>query len=303
MAFVVHHYYRLHDNLVDVFLQVLPSLLNSVQREHMEQCYATRDTQSKSLNALLTILETDVLTTFKTIKRLAESSTLTDREKIRRIRAIFTAHHTPQQQLATVLPPLKASVEETQSKDTYYAALEARSLRLQARLMPILKRLPWQGTDPALLAAIRHVQTHKGSLGHDAPKQFLPPTERKAISPPDRSWRVSLYKALLFIHVQQGIKAGTLYIEPSYKYRALEDYLLSREQWAQHRQTYLKQAGLEDFTNPHTVLQQLETHLHGQYVTTNEHLLRQQNTHVRQKTATKLIVRTPPQPTVNTDSL
>ncbi len=31
LAFVVHHYYRLHDNLVDVFLNVLPLTLNSVR--------------------------------------------------------------------------------------------------------------------------------------------------------------------------------------------------------------------------------------------------------------------------------
>ncbi|MCA9470939.1 MAG: Tn3 family transposase [Nitrospirales bacterium] len=302
-TFAIHHYFRLHDNLVDVFLSVLPSLLSSVQREHMEHCYEKREAQSRSLTTLLTILETDVLTAFKTIKRIAESSTLSDRDKIQRIQTVFAARQTPQQQLVETMTPLKASVEEMRHQDAYYTVLERRSLRLQARLMPILKHLPWQGTDQALLAAIRYVKTPKGDWGREAPKRFLTATERKAVSPPAQAFRVSLYKALLFIHVQQGIKAGTLYLNQSYKYRALEDYLLSREQWQQHRQEYLKQAGLQAFTNPHTVLHTLETHLQRQYVTTNEHILAQQNAHVSQKADASFVVRTPAQPMVNTEAL
>ena len=303
LAFVVHQYYRLQDNLVDVFLNVLPSILNSVRREHMEQCYATRETHAMSLTALLTLLETDVLTAFNTIKRIVESTANTDTEKIDQIRRLFTKRVLPQQQLVDTMNPLKGNLADTMNRESYYVVLEARSLRLQARLTPILKNLPWLGTDKPLLAAIHHFQQAKGEIGHDAPQRFLTATERKAVSPQAQAFRVSLYKALLFIHVRQGIKAGTLYLEQSYKYRALEGYLLSRDQWHHHRQEYIKQADLEACTSAHTVLQEFATQLHGHYVTTNERLLNHQNVHVSQKPDASLLVKTPAQPTIKTETL
>lgn len=302
-AFVMHHYFRLQDNLVDVFLNVLPSLLNSVRREQMERWYATRETHSRSLHSLLTLLETTVLTAFNKIKQIAQSSTLSDHDKVHRIQRIFATQQTSPRDLTEVMTPLKASVDDTMKQEAYYTALERRSLRLQARLMPILKGLSWQGTDQALLAAIQYVQNRNGSIGPEAPRRFLTPAERKAISPPDQSFRVSLYKALLFVHVGQGLKAGTLYLEHSYKYRALEGYLLSRDQWQQRRAHYVHYTELEPLSNPRVVLQELEATLHQHYVTTNERLGAKQNSYVSQRPDTSLLVKTPAQSTVKTEAL
>ena len=47
----------------------------------------------------------------------------------------------------------------------------------------------------------------------------------------DGKFRVSLYKALLFLHVQSAIKSGGLNLEHSSKYRPLDDYLIDRTRW------------------------------------------------------------------------
>ena len=57
-------------------------------------------------------------------------------------------------------------------------------------------------------------------------------------------FRVSLYKALLFIHIRTSIKAGTLNLEHSYKYRPLEDYLISNQRWQKEKESLLERAGL-----------------------------------------------------------
>jgi hypothetical protein len=49
-------------------------------------------------------------------------------------------------------------------------------------------------------------------------------------------FRVSLYKALLFLHVQNGIKSGALNLEHSYKYRPLDDYLIDSDRWQRAKQ-------------------------------------------------------------------
>ncbi len=303
LAFVIHHYYRLQDNLVDVVLNVLPATLNSLRREQMEEYYANRETHAMSLTALLTLLETNVLAAFKTIQRIVESGTITSDDKVRRIQRIFATQKTAHRQLSEAMTPLKTRVEDTTKHEMYYAALERRSLRLQARLMPIVKLLHWEGTDQALLTALRHLQACKGTIGPDAPRRFLTPGERQAVSPPDRPFRVSLYKAFLLIHLATGIKGGTIHLEHSYKYRALEGYLLSRPQWQKHRTRYLQQAELEAFANPQTVLHQLEAGLQQHYLTTNTHLRDQKNAFVQQTAESRVVIQTPPQARVKTEAL
>ena len=47
------------------------------------------------------------------------------------------------------------------------------------------------------------------------------PTEVAAVNK-NSKFRVYLYKALLFLHVQSAIKSGSLNLEHSYKYRPLD---------------------------------------------------------------------------------
>ena len=58
-----------------------------------------------------------------------------------------------------------------------------------------------------------------------------------------------------------GIKSGTLNLKLSYKYRALEDYLISRERWEKHKLVLLERAGLLEFMDPKTVLDELDSML------------------------------------------
>jgi hypothetical protein len=72
----------------------------------------------------------------------------------------------------------------------------------------------------------------------------LKPVEREAVT--DRGkFRVSLYKALLFLHIQNGVKSGTLNLQHSYKYRPLDDYLIERGRWNRDKELLLERAGLQ----------------------------------------------------------
>jgi hypothetical protein len=52
-------------------------------------------------------------------------------------------------------------------------------------------------------------------INRSAPTGFLDPEEQTTVNR-DGKFRVSLYKALLFLHVQNGIKSGALNLEHSY---------------------------------------------------------------------------------------
>jgi hypothetical protein len=142
------------------------------------------------------------------------------------------------------LAPLKRDLESETDGEDYYGILEAKSVRIQNRISPILKALPFQGEagSEALLQAIQYFKDKDGVMDRSAPREFLKPIEQKAVLGSDRDLRVSLYKALLFIHVMGAIKSGTLNLEHSYKYRTLDNYMIDRDRWQRSYQTAI--AGL-----------------------------------------------------------
>jgi len=110
------------------------------------------------------------------------------------------------------------------------------------------------------------------------PVTFLDPTEVAAVNK-NSKFRVSLYKALLFLHVQSAIKSGGLNLEYSYKYRPLDDYLIGRARWQRDKQQLIERAGLEAFVDPRKVLDELDEASHRQYLITNGNIAEEKPSH------------------------
>jgi len=115
-----------------------------------------------------------------------------------------------------------------------------------------------------------------------APTGFLDPEEQTAVNR-DGKFRVSLYKALLFLHVQNGIKSGALNLEHSYKYRPLDDYLIDRDRWQRAKQQLIERAGLEGFVDPRKTLKELDEALYQQYLLTDRNIAEGKNPHIKFK--------------------
>jgi hypothetical protein len=94
IAFIAHQFYRLQDNLVDGLLASLRSFQNRAIREHKEQCYARREQQHKTLQTLLSGLERGLVGTLTTNGSITEDGTLSDAEKVTRIRALLATRET-----------------------------------------------------------------------------------------------------------------------------------------------------------------------------------------------------------------
>jgi hypothetical protein len=107
--------------------------------------------------------------------------------------------------------------------------------------------------------------------------------------------RVSLYKALLFLHVQNGIKSGALNLEHSYKYRPLDDYLIDRDRWQRAKQQLIERAGLEGFVDPRKTLKELDEALYQQYLLTDRNIAEGKNPHIKFKKNGGFTLSTPKQ--------
>jgi TnpA family transposase len=121
--------------------------------------------------------------------------------------------------------------------------------------------------------ALDHFVKTEGKIGEHPPKGFLNKKEQQNISDGKGRLRISLYKMLLLQHVARGTKAGGLNLMHSYRYRSLDEYMIPKDQWTQHKDTYLKRAGLEKFADCEGVLKALAEKLDAQYKTSNDHFL------------------------------
>ena len=96
----------------------------------------------------------------------------------------------------------------------YYRALESKSVKLQNRVSEIVKAVEFHGNDNSLMEAINHYKDKDGALTQSAPSEFLEADERKALFNDDGKFRMSLYKAMLFLKIADAIKAGSLNLSP-----------------------------------------------------------------------------------------
>ncbi|MDA7887145.1 Tn3 family transposase [bacterium] len=289
IAFITHQYFLLQDTLVDVFLATVQSASGAATREHKERCYEQRSARGEAVALLMAELDKS----FKVIDSLdtfARDPELDDASKLTEIRSLLQQRREAQTEALST----KQQLENQLTDVPYLDFLEKRSLQIQARASPILKALQFnaQHNGKALAEALSHFRERDGNLDEKASSDFLSPAERDAVFEAGE-FRVSLYKVLLFMHVRKGLKAGMLNLEHSYKYRTLEDYLISISLWERDKDTLLERAGLLEFRDSKKVLDALDNALFEQYVETNSRLQEGSNKQVRFTPSGSLRVTTP----------
>ena len=166
-------------------------------------------------------VDTEVLGLREEIRALLDHETMSDARKLDGIRTVLDRDR---ERAADIL---REGIRKGASDDegVFQDVLEHRSVRLQNRISPILKRVEFVGdasmTD--LMAALACFRERDGSIGPGMPLAFLTAVERDAVSNGPKGFRVSLCKVYLFQHVAAAIKAGSLNLEGSYKYRPLDE--------------------------------------------------------------------------------
>ena len=265
IAFIADQHHRLQDAMVDMLLNVMQSFRTTVDREHRDEVFAQRKAVGARLGEMLDAVDTEVLGLREEILALLDHETMSDARKLDGIRAVLDRDR---ESAADILrEDIRKGADDA---GVFHDILEDRSIRLQNRISPILKQVGFIGDASAadLLAAIACFRERDGNFGPGMPLAFLTAAERDAVHDP-KGFRVSLGKVFLFQHVATAIKAGSLNLDGSYKYRPLDDYLISRERWERQKQELLERAGLAGFADPGPVLGELKAVLQKQYETTN----------------------------------
>jgi TnpA family transposase len=304
VCFIAHQFLRLHDVLIDVLLLAVQSALNVCQREHKERYYAARIDQRQSIQALVEGVSQGVFNPLTEIETIAFCEQLSDAEKVRHIQAVLSQG---QEQRRAVEAHLKQVQQQSQGgiEDAdYYEVLASKSIKLQNRVADIVKELEFQGDDnAALLTAIQHCQHKSGAISQTAPMGFLSDEEQDVLVDASGKFRVSLYKALLFIKIAEAIKAGTLNLKHSYKYRSLDDYLIPKAAWETNRNDYFQRAALMEVANCQRTVHTLAARLDQQYHQTNQHIVQGANPHFHRHKGGSFHLSTPKMQTEDSEAL
>ncbi len=264
-AFVAHQFYRTQDNLIDLWLSVMAAFQARANRQHNDQLLENRATQQEQLKTVVDNLDKSVFGLLRDIRGIAEAGGMSDAQKVDAIRSLLD------QGRSGAFERLKDELAATGRDESWFDVLEARSLRLQNRLSPILRVILFDRNDRVtdLIAAIDHFKNSNGAVGPSVPTGFLDADERAALTRTDGTFRTSLYKVLLFQHVAAAIKSGYLNLSQSYKYRPMDAYLIALERWRRERPELLDRAGLTELADPEPVLTILRDALARQYELTN----------------------------------
>jgi TnpA family transposase len=294
VCFIIHQFLRLHDVLIDILLLSVQSTLSACEREYKERYYTGRTDQRQALHALVEDVSESIGNPLAAIETIAFSAQLTDTEKVCHIQAILAQGQEQRRTVASQLLEVQQQSPETNEDAAYHAVLESKSLKLQNRVADIVKELEFQGDDHVeLLSAIQYYQQKQGAITQAAPVACFEPYEQRLLLDASGKVRVSLYKALLFSKVAEAIKAGTLNLKHSYKYRSLDDYLIPKAAWKAHRDDYLHRADLLTVADCQQTLQTLAVRLDQQYQHTNYHLMQGANPHFHRHTDHSFHLSTP----------
>jgi len=143
------------------------------------------------------------------------------------------------------------------------------------------------------MAAITEFKNKDGAITKSIPHKFLEDKEKAVIFNANGKFRISLFKMFLFDAICQSIKAGTLNLSYSYRYKAFDEYLIAERLWKQNKDVLLTQADFLHLKDHKKRLDDLRQKLEAGYESTNQSILLGQNKYMRFREDGKFSVTTP----------
>ncbi len=279
IAFVVYQSLKLQDVLIDTLLLSVKATINGAEKDHKECYYEEKEARNLSVSHLVDELKTGILGTIATIKIIIADPELTAEQKV--VAIDTTVNHSGKEKntVEKQINDFKKNITAIQKSNDYYDMLENRSVKLQNRVADIVRYTNFDLNcgKPLLLEAILHYQKKVGDVDKSAPMTFLTEEQQSLMFDKDKKFRVSLYKALLYIGIFDAIKSGVLNVIHSEKYRSLEDYLIPKSDWNERHDEYLQRAQLSEHSDCKATLASLDEEMESRYKETNERFIEGKN--------------------------
>ncbi len=295
ICFIVHQYYTLNDLLVEILIHTTQSNANICLKTQKENFYQSRINKKESICNISGELnkQLDILQEIKNIINTEKSNF----DKVKAIEYFFVGNkdETHFSLLKNQLAKIEGESDQIIKNTDYYIILEQKSRKIQNRVSEIIKNIDFDeiSSNTYLIEAILYFKKKNGVLSLDVPKNFIDESLQEILIDQNKKLRVSLYKVLLFEKIATSIKSGAVTLDYSYKYRAFNDYLISKNSWDINKSELLIRAGINNYFLFDKVKSDLKLTLHKQYKKTNETIINGNNNFAKKSKNNKISVTTP----------
>lgn len=272
LSFVKYQYFIRNDNLIDRFIAIMQSTKSSLLRHQKDFQFENEPKQ----RALTQSLEDSNLSILNEVSGIVNNETLDDTAKVSTLKSLIV---TKTKNLKTLIEQ-KAFLE--MANLNRFDFIEKKSQSLQGKLSGIVKLIEFdeKSSNKHLITAIKYFKDNS-NLKKDSPINFLENDEKIALFDSGGNIRVSLYKALLFIHISDGIKSGILNLKYSYKYKSFEEYLIPKEEFIKDKKKLLIHHELEHLEDFNKFSTPINEKLEKNFKTTNIKIINELNVHFK----------------------
>lgn len=279
LCFIKDQFYRRQDHAVDAVLKKTRSAHNAAQQavikiasdkekarieaiENLKMAYLT---DSQFAKAALTVIEGKHVGPEERLRKLEELA-----DDYRRCRESENAD--------AALSVLDQEVDRFHKNTPYYEALEQYAGSLRRSLAKTVSTLVFDGRsrDKDMLEAIDYYKANDTKIGPNPPIAFLSRKELDAVFG-SNGINTDLYEAIFLLSVAERIRSNGLNLLHSFRYRAIQDFLIPLQEWTKNREKILKDAGLFRYRDIDLLLSELKAASHERFETVNNNLINGKN--------------------------
>ena len=294
LAFIKHEYCIRQDVLMDTLLSSTRSAVNAARKQEDRGDLERRSDQRKAIRAINKAQKT-ARHLLDEIARVVRGEQGEPSERLIKIEQLLNDYEAIQStQDIEKLNEYGRQLDQHTDAQRSYDSLERQSVRLQRKASSILKALVFDksSSESPIFNAVSHFQATDGQLGQRPPLEFLS-TSEQALFSDTKTFRVSLYKIMLFQAIATAVRAGKLNLLHSYRYRAIQDYLIPAVRWSAERERMLTLSNLEQFADGDACLVSLKSALDKNYGKVNKRFLSGGNEHLSVDENGSIKIRTP----------
>lgn len=303
LAFIQDQLYKRHDYLIEILLRATKKSRNDALKNAKKQKNTQRKKTKKALKNLLKD-HSNLCEIMDQIQTIINNAGMSDEGKVQAIQALFD--NSKKQSSDSGIDEDKQTVSDLAKGKGFNEALEEESRKLQKRISELVQvlEIDAKNSNKPIVEAISYFKNNQGVLDASTPLDFMDKEAVDYCKDETGKVKVSFYKIRLFLAVSDAIKSGKICFNFSYRYRAINDYLIDHATWVSQRDALIQAAGLSHFKNVKEILDSLKEKLNNKYLKTNENIANGSNAHIKFKEDDTFTVDTPKvEKTINTKRL
>ena len=297
LCFLIRQVRQRQDYFIDIIQNSVKSADNRAKIAQKEE-YFSKQKERKQVTQLLIDSRMSYKQQVEEVKTILKS--LQDNDtKISQIEDIFEVDDSLTDGQLALIESLSVETGRDEKTD-FYHLWQRQSIWLSNRVaQPILQLIINQEeTDKTLFKAINQYIEKKGKITKPTKNlKWLDHKQQDALheinEKGEEIFQRRLYKMFLFEAINDGIKSGILNFNHSYRFRFLEEYLISKKEWTANQEQLMTDAEMTHLTDYEDNIGVLRENLDQLYHQVNDGYNLGLNPHLRFDKANKTIIATP----------